>query len=145
MSDLKQADIDFYKNGAAEEVLQRFEFTQEEEQLIKDAIRTANLPHPRLKLLQKADALLKEVGKTRKPIQNNTQPSPEVLASIAKINIEQMKQKEQTQKPKNTISIFGFHISKSMFFFILMTIIVLLMQLTQQHHIDNITQSVMIK
>jgi hypothetical protein len=68
MSNTELQELEFYKNGSAESVLERFIFNSEEKKLIEDAIRTAKMPKPRMKLIQKADKLLKEVAKNREPI-----------------------------------------------------------------------------
>ena len=63
-----QAQLQFYQNGTALEVLKRYEFSEDERKLIMDAVRTSKMQHPRMKLIEEADALLKEVAKTRKVI-----------------------------------------------------------------------------
>ncbi len=60
-------EIEFYKNGNAQDVLERFEFSKEEIALVQNAIRTSKLSHPRMKLIFEANELLKTVAKTRKP------------------------------------------------------------------------------
>lgn len=69
MTKTELVELEFYKNGSAESVLKRFVFSEKEEKLVRDAIRTANMNHPRLKLIYEADKLLKEVAKNRQPIE----------------------------------------------------------------------------
>lgn len=87
MTDTEKLDLQFYKNGSAEAVLKRFAFSEKEEKLIRDAIRTANRAKPIMLLIRQADALLKEVAETRKPIKGVVEDiDPEELAkSIAKV------------------------------------------------------------
>ena len=81
--------IAFYKNGGAENVLERFEFTQEEEKLIRDAIRTAKMPNPRMKLIDKVDEFLEDVAKHREPISSIEEGnSSEVLEEFEKVIIK---------------------------------------------------------
>ena len=59
--------IDFYKTGV-HSVLKRYEFSPEEKEIIQAAILTARKPQPNMKLIEKADALLKRISETRQPI-----------------------------------------------------------------------------
>ncbi len=68
MNDQEEIDLEFYKNGLAESVLKRYEFSDEEKELIHSAIRTAKMKHPRMQVVEEADALLKEVAKSREVI-----------------------------------------------------------------------------
>jgi hypothetical protein len=68
MKDIEKQEIEFYKNGSAEAVLKRFVFSEEEEKLVRDAMRTANMPKPRMALIHQADELLKDVAVNRTPI-----------------------------------------------------------------------------
>ena len=68
MATTEKEDIAFYRNGSAQKVLERFDFSEEEVELINSAIRTANMTHPRMKIIHESNALLKEVAKTREPI-----------------------------------------------------------------------------
>ena len=106
----KQITIEFFKNGSAERVLGRFEFSEEEKKLIQDAIRTANRPNPRMKLIYEADALLKEVAKTRKPIspKKSSEMPPEVLANLELLNYKVAQQQEKRSEYENRRSFFGF-------------------------------------
>ena len=70
MNDQEEIDLNFYKNGLAESVLKRYEFSDEEKELIHSAIRTAKMKHPRMQVIEEADALLKEVAKSREVIYN---------------------------------------------------------------------------
>ena len=106
----KQITIEFFKNGSAERVLERFEFSEEEKKLIQDAIRTANRTNPRMKLIYEADALLKEVAKTRKPVspKKSSEMSPEVLANLELLNYKvAQQQQEKRSEYENRRSFFG--------------------------------------
>ena len=64
--------IDFYKNGGAQKVLNRYEFTDEERRLINKAILSAKRPRPNLALIKEADAMLQEVVSLRQPLSSET-------------------------------------------------------------------------
>jgi len=68
MTDEEESTLEFYKNGLAERVLKRYEFSEEEQELIHSAIKTAKMKHPRMQVVEEADALLKEVAKSREVI-----------------------------------------------------------------------------
>ena len=104
MTKTEESELEFYKNGSAENVLKRFEFSEEETRLIQDAIRTANMPKPRMQLIHQVDALLKEVVKNRTPIvhEKKTQVSADAMAKI-----ELMKLSSESKK-ESSISLFGF-------------------------------------
>ena len=68
MTGSEKLEMNFYKNGTAEAVLKRFTFSETEEKLIRDAVRTANRPNPRMTLIHQADELLKDVAVNRTPI-----------------------------------------------------------------------------
>ena len=110
MSVTKTEEVAFYINGSAESVLKRFHFTEEETQLIKDAIRTANMTHPRMALIHQADALLKEVAKTREPIlpENKSEVSSEALAKIELLKHNTIMQQEAQATKKSSRAFFGF-------------------------------------
>ena len=103
-------ELEFYKNGSAQSVLKRFHFTDEETQLIKDAIRTANMPHPRMALIHQVDILLKEVAKTRELIlpENKSEVSSEDLAKIELMKLNTAMKQEALDTQKNSRSFFGF-------------------------------------
>ena len=95
MAEEEKIELDFYKNGSAESVLKRFVFTEDEEKLIKDAIRSAKMPHPRMVLIHKADELLKEIAKTREPVESTAKPNE---SAEAMLNLEMAKLKKATEK-----------------------------------------------
>jgi len=68
MTKEEKLEVEFYKNGTAEAVLKRFMFSEKEEKLVRDAIRTANRENPRMALIHQADELLKDVAANRTPI-----------------------------------------------------------------------------
>jgi len=144
VTDIEKNEIEFYKNGSAESVLKRFVFSKNEEKLIRDAIRTANMPNPRMKLIQEADELLKEVAKSREPItsDNTTAVSPEALAKIELMKIQQIRKEEQkNQKPKNKVSFFGLSISKTMLYIIFVLVGLMGLQYYQNQEADRMMES----
>ena len=110
MTKIEEVELEFYKNGSAKSVLSRFHFTDEETKLIQDAIRTANMDHPRIALIHQADALLKEVAKTREPIlpENKSAVSAEALAKIELLKHNTAMQQEVVSTQKNSRAFFGF-------------------------------------
>ena len=89
MIDEEKLAIEFFKNGSAQRVLGRFAFSEEEKKLVEDAIRTAQRTNPRMKVIYEADAFLKEVVKTRKPIMQEQQNkiSEESIERIKAMNL----------------------------------------------------------
>ena len=105
MTDAEKLELEFYRNGSAERVLHRFVFSEEEEKLVKDAIRTANMSNPRMQLIHQSDKLLKEVVKTIEPIlvKNKTKVSAQDMAKF-----ELMKLNKESKKEFQSSSFFGF-------------------------------------
>lgn len=94
MIDKQITEINFYKNGSAESVLKRYVFTQKEEKLVRDAIRTSKMDTPRMKLIYDADALLKEIAQTREPMTGiENIDNKELIKSIAKATAPDLSQK----------------------------------------------------
>jgi len=93
MIEQEELELNFYKNGTAEDVLKRFVFSQEEEKLVRDAIRTSKMQKPRMVLIQKADELLREIAKTRNPIEptHKTDLSTETLMNMEMANFKKEK------------------------------------------------------
>jgi len=60
--------IDFYRTNAVHSVLKRYEFNENEKQIIQDAILSAKRNTPNMKTIVKADALLRMVSSSREPI-----------------------------------------------------------------------------
>ena len=63
--------IDFYKNGGALKVLNRYEFSDKERKIINRAILSAKRSRPNLTLIKEADAMLQEAINTRAPLSND--------------------------------------------------------------------------
>ena len=59
----------FYKGEAVHKVLKRYDFSDNEKQIIEAAILTAKQDRPKMAVIEKADALLKMVASSREPIQ----------------------------------------------------------------------------
>jgi len=110
--------LKFYKNGTAEAVLERFMFTEKEKKLIQDAIRTANMPNPRMKLIDEVDELLKDVAKFREPIiiEQNDKDAAKATAMISTVTSEY--NSKQAIK-EATASMFG--IKEILFLIVLMS------------------------
>ena len=111
MTEDENLELELYKNGSAESVLKRFVFSKEEQKLVKDAIRTANMSNPRMLLIHRADDFLKEVAKTRKPIEPLEKPSS---SAEAMMNIEMAKLKKVNSN-KDEKKIPFFYIPKTKF------------------------------
>lgn len=119
----EQIAIEFYKNGSALNALERFSFSEKEEKLIRDAIRTANMQNPRMKLIDEADLLLKEVAKTREPIiKKSGADSTEAFLLIDAMKLEQ----EQNNINAKSFGIFSMSKTKiGRTLFVSMTILLL--------------------
>ena len=87
------AKVEFYCGSAVHTVLQRYEFTQEERQVIQRAILTAKKSKPNIALIDEADALLKECAAMRVPKIKEVDSS-QTAKSIAKIKMGQYSQKK---------------------------------------------------
>ena len=97
MTNREKLEIEFYKNGSAQSVLKRFNFSQKEKRLIEDAIRTATMAHPRMKLIYEADELLKEVAKTREPLpsQGTVKVPVEAIVQLNNMKFKASQPKEE--------------------------------------------------
>ena len=124
--------LKFYKNGAAEAVLKRFMFTEKEKKLIQDAIRTSNMPNPRMKLIDEVDVLLKDVAKSREPIviDSETKIAAEDMIKFANMKIKATQRKNYSDNEDERLSFFGISLKskygKRVFLFII--IILFMMQ-----------------
>ena len=110
MTEVEKLGLEFYKNGSAEGVLKRFAFSEKEEKLVRDAIRTAQLASPRMKLIQDADKLLKEVAKTRTPIvpTEKTKVSAEAMAKLELLRLSATKKQVEEGFDNKMPTFFGF-------------------------------------
>ena len=61
-------DIAFYRNGGAQKVLARYNFSDTEKEIVQAAMVAARKERPDMRTIQKADALLRMVASTRKPL-----------------------------------------------------------------------------
>jgi len=97
MTDTEKQQIEFYTNGSAKSVLERFTFSNTEKKLIEDAIRTAKMIKPRMKLIDEADKLLKEVAKTREalPSQNIREVPFEAIVQFNNMKFNASQPKEE--------------------------------------------------
>jgi hypothetical protein len=140
MTDTDKLALAFYKNGTAESVLKRFIFSEAEEKLVRDAIRTAKMSNPRMKLIHDADLLLKEVAKSREPIPLEKEASAEKIAQMKLFELEiNKKQKEQSSIDK-TRSFFGFKTKNGIIFIILVAIGAIVAQHFQTKSINDMVK-----
>ena len=86
-----ELEVAFYKGSAVHDVLKRFKFSDDENKVITAAIITSRKQTPDMKIIAKADELLKEVAKSREPIKPTakTEVSAEALAKMEAISIKQ--------------------------------------------------------
>lgn len=86
----EEMDIEFYKGGAIHNVLKRFHFSDEEKKTITAAIITSRRETPNIKIIRMADTLLKEIAKTREPLEPEikTEVSPEAIAKFEAMSIK---------------------------------------------------------
>ena len=137
MTDIQKLDIDFYINGSAQDVLKRFSFSDKEKKLIQDAIRTAKMKTPRMKLIKEADELLKEVAKTREviPAKHATTIPVEAMVRLDTMKFNAMQPKEEKK------GIPFFYIPKTklgrIIFFIMMAIISAIQYFTIENATDK--------
>ena len=110
MSTENQQNIAFYQGTALQSVLKRFEFSEDEKELIYSAIRTSKSSKPRMALIHQADALLKEVAKTREPIipKSKSEVSAEALAKIELMKFSTASRQEKLDPQEKSRSFFGF-------------------------------------
>ena len=75
-------NITFFKGNGVRNILKRYEFSEEERKIINAAILTARKEQPDSRIMARADALLKEVAQTRKPLEGEEEvkSEEEVLA-----------------------------------------------------------------
>jgi hypothetical protein len=116
MSD-NQLELEFYKNGSAKKVLQRYEFTSDEKRLINDAIRTAQKEKPRMLLIRKSDRLLREVAKTRKPISSKEDTKLDT-GTIAEFDKYIKQEAQNTNYTKEVNSFLGLQRKSSKYMFV---------------------------
>jgi H+/gluconate symporter-like permease len=122
--------------------LKRFIFSEAEEKLVRDAIRTAKMSNPRMKLIHDADLLLKEVAKSREPILSEKEASVEKIVQMRLFELEleiEKKQKEQSSTDK-TRSFFGFKTKNGIIFVILITVVLITLKYFQMKPINDMME-----
>ncbi len=62
-------EIDFYRSDTVHTVLKRYDFSEDEKKIIQSAIVTAKRDKPNIKLIHKADILLKSVTESQDPVE----------------------------------------------------------------------------
>ena len=60
--------LEFYRGDAVHSILKRYNFSEEERQVVHSAIVTSKKPKVDMSLIAKADRLLKHISTTRKPL-----------------------------------------------------------------------------
>ena len=130
MTKEEKEELKFYKDGAAEAVLKRFVFSEEEEKLVRDAIRTANRDNPRMALIHQADELLKEVAKTRDPIipKEKTEPSTEAMTQLELLKLSSSKRKEEEAFGAKMPRLFSIKSKYDIIFVVAMAILLITVQ-----------------
>ena len=64
----EEQNVQFYRTDSVQRVLKRYDFSDNEKQIIHEAIITAKRDVPNMKAIAKADALLKMIASSREPI-----------------------------------------------------------------------------
>ena len=130
MTKAEKLKLEFYKNGSAQSVLNRFVFNEKEEKLVQDAVRTAHLANPRMKLIYEADELLREVAKTREPIApaEKTEVSAEVMAKLELLRLTTTKKQAEANFDNKMPSFFGFKSKHGIMLVVLMAISLIAVQ-----------------
>ena len=80
-------EIAFYRNGGAQKVLARYDFSDTEKEIVQAAMVAARKERPDMRTIQKADALLRMVASTRKPL-SREEDQTELTKSLAKAEAE---------------------------------------------------------
>ena len=123
MTDLEKIQLELYQNGSAEAVLNRFEFSEDEEKLVRSAIQTSKMKKPRMQLIYKVDELLKEVAKTRTPIVKKTTTKEPIEVKLAMHSMKYNKPKDEGKS--KGIPFFYIPKTKSgrIIFFVMMAVV----------------------
>jgi hypothetical protein len=126
MTKEEKLELEFYKNGSAESVLARFVFTEKEEKLVRDAMRSAQLAKPRMKLIRDSDELLKKVAKTREPIvvAEKTELPPKTIAKLELLRLSATKKQVEADFDDKMPTLFRF---KSKYTIVLLVIMLILL------------------
>ena len=120
----KEIALEFYKNGSAKSVLERFVFSEQEKKLVRDAIRTASMANPRMKLIEEADALLRDVAVSREaiPTAQKTELSAEAIAQLELLKLNSIKRQEEQEFMETMPTFFGFKSKHGIIFIVLMAV-----------------------
>jgi len=135
----KEIALEFYQNGSAQSALERFNFSEKEEKLIRDAIRTASMLNPRMKLITEADALLKEVAVSREPIlpTEKTEVSAEAIAQLELLKFNSAKREDEQAFMDKMPMFFGFKSKHGILFVILMAVGLIIAQYFQTKPLND--------
>ncbi len=105
----KTVDLEFYKSGRAERVLERYDFSDDERKVVEAAVRSAQSSRPRLQIIEKADLILKTVAKTQKP--KEIESSDEGLSKETEVTLNMMQfQGDKTEDETLSSSKIPFNI-----------------------------------
>ena len=92
MTQLEELEVAFYKNGLVNEVYERYDLSEDEKRTIRSAINSAKSSKPDMQKIQKSDALLREIAKTRELKETDTKaPNKEELAKMEAMIIKPVK------------------------------------------------------
>ncbi len=96
MTHQEKLEVQFYQGEAAQALLKRFTFSDEELSVINAAILTSRKDIPNMKFIHTADALLKQISATREP--NKEAQTPQSAEALAKIEMMSIKQNKRAFK-----------------------------------------------
>ena len=84
--------IDFYRTNAVHTVLNRYQFNENEQKIVEEAILTSKCNIPNMKAIEKADALLKMISSSREPIHKEEDIDDKSIAkAVAQTNMKKYK------------------------------------------------------
>ncbi len=81
-------DINFYRSGEAQKILARYPFSKIEREIIVAAVVSAKKQKPDMRIIQKADALLRMVTSTQEPVSKEEEKQSDAALKLALAEIE---------------------------------------------------------
>ncbi len=93
----EERTIQFYRTDAVHTVLKRYEFSEEEKKIIQAAIVTARREKPSMALIEKADALLKNITTNQTPVDNGIDKTEMAKAQARAAIIDTQKKKVRAE------------------------------------------------
>ena len=94
-----EVEIAFYRGNAVRDMLKKFELSNDEYRIITAAILTSKKQTPDMKIIAKANKLLKHIEKTKKHIKSKKQLQKEALARMDVILMQQKVQNINDSEP----------------------------------------------